>query len=158
MTEWNMLFQRLEDSKLVDLRLIVCWLIWTNKNHCFYSSSCKRPSGIVRIANQIKDDFISASISLEPIQTVSDSIWKAPNIGIMKLNVDVAYYPTSREASLRMVVRDHMGEVYICAATRVENIESPLQAELKAILFGIKEVISIQHPFLIVESDSLIVV
>ncbi|XWS37774.1 hypothetical protein CRYUN_Cryun19dG0073900 [Craigia yunnanensis] len=91
----------------------------------------------------MKEDFISASISLESLQPVFNSVWKAPNIGSMKLNVDAAYYPAIREASLAMVVRDHLGEVHICAATRVENIESPLQAELKAILFGLKEAISI---------------
>ena len=109
MSEWTRFFQRLEDSGVVDLWLIMCWLIWTNRNQCFYNSSCKRPSGIVKSANQIREDFISASIRVESIQTVSDSVWKSPIIGAMKLNVDAAFYPTSREAGLRMVVRDHMG-------------------------------------------------
>ena len=95
---------------------------------------------------------------MESIQTVSDSVWKSPIIGAMKLNVDATFYPTSREAGLGMVVRDHMGEVHLCAVTRVENIESPLHAELTAILFGIKEAVSIKHPYLIVESDSLMAV
>ena len=40
----------------------------------------------------------------------------------------------------------------------MENIESPLHAKLTAILFRIKEAVSIKHPYLIVESDSLVVV
>ena len=32
MSEWNKVFQRLEDSGVVDLWLIMCWLIWTNRN------------------------------------------------------------------------------------------------------------------------------
>ena len=55
-------------------------------------------------------------------------------------------------------MRDHLGEVHLCAATRVDNIESSLHAELKAILFGLKEATSIHLPFLIVESDSLLAI
>ena len=46
-----------------------------------------------------------------------------------------------------MVVRDHLGVVHICVGIRVDNIESPLHAELKAILFGLKEATSIHLSF-----------
>ncbi|XWS11607.1 hypothetical protein CRYUN_Cryun37aG0013600 [Craigia yunnanensis] len=104
----------------------------------------------------MKKDFIR--LSLELLQPVSNSVWKAPNIGSIKLNVDAAYYPAIRETSLGMVVHDHPGEVHIYAIIKVEKIESPLQAKLKAILFGFKEAPSIQQPFFIVESDSLLAV
>ena len=62
--------------------------------------------------------------------------------------MNAAYFLTTKEASLRMVVRDHLGVVHICAATKVDNTKSPLHTELKAILFNLKEDSSIHLPFL----------
>ena len=82
----------------------------------------------------------------------------SPQLGFFKLNVDASFFPTPREASLRMLVCDHSGFTHICAATKVDNIDSPLQAELKAILFGLKDVSNNHFPFLMIESDSLLAI
>ena len=106
----------------------------------------------------MKENMLAASVSLKMLSPVFNSTWLAPNIGSLKLNVDATYFPATREASLGIVVHDHLRVVHICATTRVDNIESPLHVELKAILFGLKEVTSIHLPFLIIENDSLLAV
>ena len=68
------------------------------------------------------------------------------------------FFPTTRESSLGMLVRDHSGFTHICGATRVDNIDSPLQAELKAILFGLEEASSNHFPFLMIASHSLLAI
>ena len=57
-----------------------------------------------------------------------------------------------------MLVRDHSGFTHICAAIRVDNIDSPLQTELKAILFGLKEASNNHFPFFMIKSDSLLAI
>ena len=57
-----------------------------------------------------------------------------------------------------MLVRDHSGFTHICAAIRVDNIDSPLQAELKAILFGLEEASNNHFPFLMIASHSLLAI
>ncbi|XWS68805.1 hypothetical protein CRYUN_Cryun04dG0124000 [Craigia yunnanensis] len=56
-----------------------------------------------------------------------------------KLNVDAAYYSSSKKASLGMVVRDHMGMIHFYAVKRIGNVEYALHAKLAAILFGMEE-------------------
>ncbi|XWS23583.1 hypothetical protein CRYUN_Cryun28dG0027400 [Craigia yunnanensis] len=57
-----------------------------------------------------------------------------------------------------MVVRDYQGISHLCAATKVDNIDSALHAKLKAILFGLEEASNFHFPFLTLESDSLLAV
>ena len=54
-----------------------------------------------------------------------------------KINVDVAYNSTSQVASFGVVMRDAKASIIFSAITKVAGIESSLQAETLAILFGL---------------------
>ena len=82
--------------------------------------------------------MFTASAGLQISSPATDTTWISPQPGFFKLNVDAAFFSTTRGASLGMLVRDHSGFTHICAATKVGNIDSPLQAKLKAILFGLE--------------------
>ena len=82
----------------------------------------------------------------------------APPEGHYKINVDTAYSATIKDVSLGVVVRDMIVEVYLSAVAKVENIVSPLQAEIKAILFGLQLVKERNLQDIQVESESLIAV
>ena len=75
-----------------------------------------------------------------------------------KLNVDAAYSSRTKEASLGMVVRDHLGSVLLCAVTKVDSIVFPLHAEIKALLFGLEITLNNSFLSLVVESDSLLAI
>ncbi|XWS41293.1 hypothetical protein CRYUN_Cryun17cG0068600 [Craigia yunnanensis] len=63
-----------------------------------------------------------------------------------KVNVDAAYVSKSKEACLGMVIQDFLGVVQWSAVKRIGNIQSPLHAEMKAILFRIEEASSSLFP------------
>ena len=55
-----------------------------------------------------------------------------------------------------MVVRDYLGNIHLCAMTAMDDIEMPLHAEIKAILFGLEKAYNFSCMNLMVESDSLV--
>ena len=57
-----------------------------------------------------------------------------------------------------MVVRDYLGSVLLCVVTRVDSIKSPLHAEIKVILFGLKVALENSFLSLMVENDSLLAI
>ena len=88
----------------------------------------------------------------------SHQSWNPPSGNCFKLNVDAAFLSDSKKANLGMVVRDSSGTVQVCAVTKVDNIDSALQAELRAILFGLEIAQENLLTPLTVESDSLVAV
>ena len=67
------------------------------------------------------------------------------------MNVYAAYFSQLKEANLGMVVKDHTGTILLCAMMRVGEVDSPLQAEFLAILFGLEECMSIVIHSVIIE-------
>ncbi|XVF44135.1 hypothetical protein PTKIN_Ptkin02bG0096400 [Pterospermum kingtungense] len=59
------------------------------------------------------------------------------------------------EARVGIVFRNHLGHVLLSAATRISEVNSPLQAELLAIGFGLEKAQKAHYQHLMVESDSL---
>ena len=72
--------------------------------------------------------------------------------------VDAAYCSENKIASLGMVVRNDIGAIRLCAVMKTCNVESPLQADAKAVAFGLEIAKGNSFPFILVESDSLLVI
>ena len=106
----------------------------------------------------MKVDFCSELSRSENAGPDSFEEWRKPLVGFFKLNVDAAFYFYFKEACLGIVVRDSRGEVLWCAVEKVARVFSPLQAELKAIFFGMEEITGFSFQDIEVESDSLLVI
>ena len=52
--------------------------------------------------------------------------------------MDASYDSAAMEAGLGIVVRDANGLVCLSAVTKVDNVSSPFQAEVMALLFGMQ--------------------
>ena len=97
---------------------------------------CQTPNGIVRKGKEIIDD-----ISQEPIQEgrirqdLNIEVWQPSTNNSIKLNIDASFDHRTRVAGLGMMARNEKGEVKLSAATKMDNIQNPLHAELMAILF-----------------------
>ena len=61
-------------------------------------------------------------------------------------------------AQLGIVVRDSWGEVFWTAVKKDAQVYFPFQAELKAILFGMEEMVGFPFQNIEVESDSLLAI
>ena len=125
---------------------------------CLFNFCCRRLSDIASQVFMMKEDVRSTSGSLSGSSPVTSSVWVPPLPGSFKINVDAAFYSTTKEACLSLVVRDHQGLPHLCAATRVNNVDSALHAEFKAILFGLTKASKFQFLSVLLESDSLIAI
>ena len=56
----------------------------------------------------------------------------------MKLNVDATFFSQVKKANLGMVLRDHTGSIMLSVVRRIGDVDSPLQVEFLAILFGLE--------------------
>ena len=72
--------------------------------------------------------------------------------------VDAAYCSKNNVVSLGMVVRNDTGAFCLCAIMKIGNVNSPLQAELMAIAFGLQLAKEHSFPSILVESDSLLAI
>ena len=84
--------------------------------------------------------------------------WISPSEDCVKLNVDAALCSVAKEATLGVVARNSRAEIQFSAVTKDRDIESPLHAEMKAILFGLQVTRELEYSSIIVESDCMIAV
>ena len=100
---------------------------------------CQTPNGIVRKAKEIID-----GIAQEPIQEgrirqdLNIEVWQGSTNNSIKLNIDASFDVRTAVTGLGVVARDEKGDVKLSAVARMDNIQSPLYAEVMAILFGVK--------------------
>ena len=155
---WNEVLKSLQDSERFDQWLITCWLIWNNRNQCFHNQICKAPQTLVRDASRMKEEFRLALPPCRQVYQPSPPTWSLPISGSFKLNVDATFNADSKIAGLGMVLRDSSSNVMLSAVTKIDRVDSPLHAEIKAILFGMEVAWANSFSSLIVESDSLIAI
>ena len=84
--------------------------------------------------------------------------WSPPCEGTLKINTDATFRETTKEAVLGVVSRDATGKVCFCARSKRNGIQSPLQAELLAIWFGLEIALANGFKAIQVETDSLLAI
>ena len=75
-----------------------------------------------------------------------------------KISADAGYSSTTRIASLGMVARNMNVEVCFSAVVKPKKVESPLHAEIKAILFGPQLATEMNLKKFQMENDSLLAI
>ena len=152
---WGQFLKWLQSKNLVETWMYVVWFLWNNRNHCYHRLSCKTPTEIARSVVKLKNEFLQFSCTFENTIQRNLARWIPPNHDSVKLNVDAAYYPRLKVASLGMVVRDGSSAFVLCAVKKIDRVESPLHAELMAVAFGLEIAKEKSFPSISVENDSL---
>ncbi|XWS50530.1 hypothetical protein CRYUN_Cryun12cG0094700 [Craigia yunnanensis] len=138
--------------------MLTIWIIWNNRNQSLHNLSYKTPNALIREVGRRNEDITQGQSSTKIEGLVAVIAWQIPPEGIYKLNVDAAFSSVFKEASLGMVVRNHLGQVHHCAIKRIGNMENALHAEFKAILFGLEECRHNSFNSVIIENDSLMAI
>ena len=155
---WDKFLEWLQSKKLVETWMYVVWCLWNNRNHCFHRLSCRLPANIAHTAEGMKNEFRLLLDTFKNTNHRSIARWIPPAHDKVKLNVDAAFCLKEKVASLGMVVRNEFGAVCLCAVTKIDRVESPFHAELKAVAFGLEIAKEISSPSIHVESDSLMAI
>ncbi|KAM0864854.1 hypothetical protein ACQ4PT_043630 [Festuca glaucescens] len=81
--------------------------------------------------------------------------WTAPVEGSLKANVDDGWDDLSKKVGLGIVIRDHSGGVLLTEWKFITSCASAEEAEMLALLSGIKHLLALGSGPAIVESDCL---
>ena len=135
---WQRMFEMMQIDGVVELCMFTCWLLWGNRNRCLHDQICKASKSLVLSVNRLMDDFKAVHRRADIGPDLGMVQWIPPPEGILKINTDAAFHQSSKEAQLGVVGRDSRGYVWFCAIFKKHGVQSPLQALLMAISFGLQ--------------------
>jgi ribonuclease HI len=84
------------------------------------------------------------------------SIWKAPESGWIKINVDASFVKGT--ASIACICRDHAGKVLWARNEANIKCQDVAEAEAKACLLGLQSAQSVNNSAIVLKSDSSVIV
>ncbi|XVF71723.1 hypothetical protein PTKIN_Ptkin12aG0062500 [Pterospermum kingtungense] len=156
--QWSSILGIWKQDGNLSLGLYAGWLIWFNRNQCLHHGLCKSPASLLELIGRMAKDSVEAQTKIPSPGVDIQYNWIAPSKGILKLNLDPGYDSISQLATCGVVLRDQHGDVLVSAVACFCGSPSPLQAELRAILFGLELMQSGNFKQVLVESDSLLAV
>ncbi|XP_074327609.1 uncharacterized protein LOC141665523 [Apium graveolens] len=141
--------------------VMICWLLWKNKNDLIWNQQSMEASEVVSSAcsvlnqwNSVQDRTFDHFMGYM-IPEDGDEHWRHPPVNSVKINTDAAIFEESNCYSHAFVVRDHEGKL---VEARSRCLRGSLNSELAETL-GIKEALSWilekDQSNAIVESDCL---
>ena len=155
---WRKIFSFLKDKDLLEAGMIVCWLIWKNRNGCLHEMFCRNSKSILRLAEKMRVDYFGAVIESSKAAQANREIWFPPPRGIIKINVDASFNSNLRTSTVGAVARKLAETITFSTVSTIDNIETPLQAELCAILQGLQVARELNYTNIQLESDCLVAV
>ncbi|PWA73584.1 hypothetical protein CTI12_AA146360 [Artemisia annua] len=143
-----------------DFFMIILWGLWTRRNKHFHAQLDRREADVEVMAKQILLDYSNAnkkvvSRGIGLTQTTSVSVWKKPQVDMIKFNCDAAWQKESGKVGLGFVARNCNGDVLISGAKSEAYANSPIEAEAKAIWWATIHARNRGYSNVVFESDSL---
>ena len=78
--------------------MVTFWKLWYNQNRCLHEMACKTPTIIVLAINRTLEDYKSVHEREKTGDNQEQEQLTAPPSGFLKINTNVAYYVSSKEA------------------------------------------------------------
>jgi hypothetical protein len=140
--------------------LFLLWRVWHHRNNVVFGDG---KASIVASATFINSYHNSYMATRHPNSSIPNGSagslgfpsWTAPVEGSLKANVDAGWDDLSKKAGLGIVIRDHSGGVILTEWKSVSSCASAEEAEVLAILSGIKHLLAFGGGPGVVESDCL---
>ena len=155
---WRLLIEFWWKKGLLEQWMYIFWLLWHNRNNSLLKMSCMIPTNLGDMAVKLKEGYSKTMATPDLGEKATRRIWSPPTRDQFKINADVTFSNGIRVVSLGVVVRNMEAEVCISTVTKMDGINSPLQAELCAILFGLQVVRKWNLKEIQIERDSLIAI
>lgn len=81
--------------------------------------------------------------------------WTKPETGVLKINCDGSFQPTSGEGGWGFVIRDHDGDVIQAGRGKLNPLMGAFQVELMACLHGAKTASNLGMGTIEIETDAI---
>ncbi|KAM6556810.1 hypothetical protein CsatB_003829 [Cannabis sativa] len=150
---WNLKSRGVDTDELFLYASIVVDTIWRARNDKVHNKSMGNIKHYIDSISSCYTDY--GSCLLSPPQSVGTQAWSSPPEDWVKINCDVKVGGETMCAVA--IARDHNKSVLWVAAKRL-HFSDPLTGEAAACLLAMETAVSLHHPFILVESDSKIVI
>ena len=153
------MFIKAKQRAELEIFCIALWLLLENRNKTFHERTSGLPN---RLASKAKELISHYRISMEQ-QTIAvgklpQAEWFPLPMQYMKINTDAAFDRRTGLSRSGAVIWDHGGRILVSAISKQERAQSVLQAELRAIRFGLFVAVERGYNNIIVESDSMMAI
>jgi hypothetical protein len=134
-----------------------CWAIWMERNAVWHGESSRSISASVKWAMETTYDLAQLGNMKQPKVPKVKSVWRKPNKGTVKINVDAGFTDLDRQGTTGVVVRDHNGRLIVGQALWYEHAASSLIMEAMAIRDGVRLALDRSFPSVEIETDAQVV-
>ena len=131
-------------------------MIWKNRNNCVYNRTCKNPFTLKQVTEIMTRKSMASRNLSSGVEENTRVGWFLPQRDYLKINVDAAFSMSSGDTGLGVVARDKDAEACFLTVTKLQGFETPVQAEIKAIWFGLQVAKEMNCRKIQLESDCLV--
>ena len=107
---WLEVLEMFKRDGAVEKIMLTCWLLWKNRNNYLYEQVCKSPKSMMSSVNKLMANYREVYSREEVRNETLQEQWHPPSTRILKINTDVAFHHSSKEAQLGVVERNSRGE------------------------------------------------
>ena len=140
--------------------LMICWILWLERNRVAHGHPPQNCGliwqGATRLLHEFQDASMRGNVQCGSNVNPLAFIWQPPPNGLVKLNCDAAWLPSSKQAGLGFVARNTECEVIFSGAKHIEYSESVLIAEAGAVWWAVKTAHEKHLTKIEVETDSFV--
>ncbi|XP_074363255.1 uncharacterized protein LOC141703719 [Apium graveolens] len=132
------------NSKDLSKVCMVLWGIWHWRNKKIWNEKVVSPGFAMDSSLKVYLEWVEARKGIDrtqhasTIRAKSETKWKKPEFGFVKINVDASVFIGAPTFTIGMVVRDHNGEFFSGKTMCLPEVESVFEAET----IGIREALT----------------
>lgn len=157
--DWLVAVMRLFNDMDVCMILVVCWAIWNSRNSVIWANKFKTPAATWFAAKRTLGDWQNAQEKREQGARIArPRIWKPPDLGWIKVNIDAATNVDDAFTGVAFVARDEHGRFVAARNSRIVGLFSPRVAEAIAFKEALSWIQAEGWTHVCCEGDSLDVV
>ena len=144
---------------LLDLEFffVIAWSLWCSRNLKVFEANFQTPDQVWSFARRLIQDYKEASNLCNCGTACADSKWRAPTMGMYKINVDGATSEDSRPSSIGVIIRDNRSETIAAMCMSLPGQYRSLGTETIAIEKGVLLAKEIGLQEILLETDAFTV-
>ena len=131
----NIALRIMADGTSQDLKIffVTAWSLWYSKNQKVFEANIQTPDQVWSFAGRFIQDYKEASNLCNCGIASAKSKWRAPPVGIYKVNVDGATSENDRPSSIGVIIKDNKSETIADMCMPLPGQYTSLETETTAI-------------------------
>ena len=150
--EWLFALLRNSPKEQRPMIIFTLWRAWHHRNNIVHGDGKASVSASVPyLVNYLRCFSGLRNSASAP----ASAAWTAPDVRTVKANVDAGWDPSSKNAGVGIIIRDHLGRPLLSEWKFIPVCFSAEEAEIIACLEGLRHLVSLRHWPAVLESDCL---